>query len=133
MRPLFRCLFWLRLGAPGKMTYDLTWPTHQEEAHTMPGLQTVENSVAELEEFIKVGGGAPKEWYVGISPDAASRLEQHGIQNSRRAHWIPCADENSARAIEARLLQQGLQQDRESGAPKAPPTQGDLAARSAAS
>lgn len=81
------------------------------------------DGVARLESFMKAVGGPPKEWYVGISHDAAARLEQHGMQNNPYATAIQCEDEKTARAIEDYFVRTGTQGDKGGGSPDKPPTQ----------
>src|SRR5438046_1147920 len=81
------------------------------------------DGTAKLESFMKATGGAPKEWYVGISADAEARLEQHGMQDNSLATWIQCEDEATAREIERYFLQTGTQGDASGGSADKPPTQ----------
>lgn len=81
------------------------------------------DGIAKLESFMKSVGGEPKEWYVGVSHDAASRLEQHGMQGNSSASWIQCPDEKTAHEIERHFRQSGTQSDGVNGNPDSLPMQ----------
>lgn len=88
----------------------------------MPCFKTTDG-VEQLQRFIQNVGGTPKEWYVGITHDALSRLERRGMRDNPSATWISCEDEQTARAIEKHLLSLGVQSDMQSGHDETPPTQ----------
>src|SRR5260370_37622448 len=88
----------------------------------MPSFKTADG-VQKLESFMKAVGGATKEWHVGISHDAAGRLEHHAMLNSSAATWIQCKDEKTARAIEDYFLRTGTQADKGGSTSDNPPTQ----------
>ncbi len=82
------------------------------------------DGIARIEQFRHQVGGAPAEWYVGVSSDAPASLDRHGLRDSSQsAIAFPCADEQTARAIEAHFLQAGFQPDRNGGGPTPPATQ----------
>src|SRR5262245_26937324 len=69
---------------------------------------TVPTSAESLERFRQEVGGVPKEWYIGISLDAAARLRHHGLEVGSLAQWIACEDEKTAREIERLFLAAGF-------------------------
>ncbi len=76
-----------------------------------------------LETFMKAWGGPPRDWYVGISHDAADRLGQHGMEASPTATLIEFEDEAAARSVQEQFLRSGVQGDNGGGPSEGPPRQ----------
>jgi hypothetical protein len=65
-----------------------------------------EQIIREILEYIRKGGGAFSDWYVGISQDARTRLFSGHSVNENGDHWIyrQASSSKAAREIEEYFL-----------------------------
>jgi hypothetical protein len=65
--------------------------------------------IAEILEYIKRGGGAASDWYVGIAAGARDRLFNDHKVSEQQGSWIyrGCDSTDAARAVEEHFLNLG--------------------------
>ena len=85
---------------------------------------TVLQIIQKLESFMKACGGQASDWYVGISHEAAARLQKHGAASDAvHAMWEVADCEEDARNIEKHLKACGMAGDTGGGKPSDPPNE----------
>jgi hypothetical protein len=70
---------------------------------------TVQQAIAEIEDYIRKNGGPYSAWYCGVASDPRDRLfNQHGVSEQGGIWiWRPLSTDTEARQVEAYFLRKG--------------------------
>lgn len=74
-------------------------------------VKTINEVIAEIDNYIQQCGGNYHDWYCGITSDPRQRLfDEHNV-SEQNGHWIykDAGSENAARRIEQYFLNKGCQ------------------------